>query len=127
MTPDAKKAEYQLVTPNEDPRLAVFRKIQEVDYTIADLEMFIEDIDKGIAEASSYATYQGAIIENIKGFHENIVEMYEVLPPESQSALIQFCDAVKKKEAYDFKIKADQAERQVYVDEIAELKTLLPE
>lgn len=119
------KPTYELIEANENNRMAVIRKVQEVDFKLDDLLNFITEAESDKAKSHAMVEYNDAIIENVKGFHPEIAEYYESLAPEKQTAFLVFAYAIKEREKHIFQVRAYKGEIEKYTEEIAEIEQTL--
>lgn len=117
--------QYELITPHENDRMAVVRKVMSQDFKIDDLLNFIVEAESDKEKSMAMVKYNDAIIENIKGFHPEILEIYDALAPEKQSALLIFSKAVTEREKHMFQTKIYFEEIKKLNEEVAEIETAL--
>lgn len=105
--------EYELVLNEENFKKATVRKIESVDFKLEDLDSFVEEIEKEKAKHEASATYNQSIIDNIKEFHPEVIEFYNSLVGEKQTAMILFCQATKdlEKNRYVAKNYGEEADK----------------
>lgn len=122
MSNEKPKPIYELVEANENPNLSVIRKTQAVDFKIDDLLNFISESMSESDKANAMVKYQDAVMENIKGFHPEIVEYFESLVDEKKTAFIVFAKAFADKEKKEAEVKFHTSEVEKYQKEIAEIE-----
>lgn len=115
------KPTYELLKAEENVNLSSIRKITAIDFKVDDILNFIADSKADKEKSESQAKYNDAVMENIKGFHPEIVEYFESLADEKKTAILLFCDAYKKAEKFKFEVKAYTEEIEKYEKEIAEI------
>ena len=116
---------YELLEANENNRLATLRKIMAVDFKLDDLLNFITEAESDKAKSHAMVQYNDSIIENIKGFHADVIEYYDALAPEKQSAFLLFAKAVTEREKHVFQVRQFTKEIEGIEEEIAEIETAL--
>jgi len=118
--------EYELITPNsENPRMTVVRKIQAVDFKIDDVLNFIQEAEGDKSKSHAMVEYNDAIIENIKGFHPEVIEYYDALVDEKKTAFLLFAKAVADREKHVFAVKKFHEEITQYNAELKEISEKL--
>lgn len=123
--PPKPEPQYELVLPNDNGRLATVRKIDAVDFKLDDLLNFIAESQADAEKSEAQVKYNESIIENIKGFHPEIVEYYEALEPSKQTAFLLLAKAVTEKEKHAFQVREYHKEEAKYREEIALIETTL--
>lgn len=113
---------YELVESNENVRFAVVRKIDSTDFKIDDLLNMITSAGEDIVKTGALAKYNASIMENIKGFHPEIVEYFNSLEGEKKTAFLLFAKAYSDKEKQDFQVKQFEKEMESYKKEIEEIE-----
>lgn len=119
------KPSYELIEANENNRLAVIRKVQSVDFKLDDVLNFITEAETDKAKSHAMVEYNDAIIANVKGFHPDIIEYYDSLAPEKQTAFLVFAKAVTEREKHVFQVRAYKEEIEKYQAEIKEIEDTL--
>ena len=114
--------QYEVIEPNENNRLAVVRKVMSTDFKLDDLLNFITEATSDKEKAEAMVKYNESIIENIKGFHPEVIEFYESLVNEKKTAFLLFAKAVADREKKAFEAKAYTQEIEKYNAEIAEIE-----
>lgn len=114
--------QYEIIEENENNNLAVIRKVMSAEFKLDDLLNFIVEANSDKGKATAMIGYQEAIIENIKGFHPEILEYYESLAPEKQTAILLLCKAIADKEKKVFEVKHYTEEIAKYEQEITEIE-----
>lgn len=120
--PAKPKATYETVQANENHNLALVRKSNFIDFTLDDLLNFIRGAKGDKELATAQVQYNKAIIENIKGFHPEVYEIYQTLPGEKQSAMLLMCKAITEHEKFEYMEKEHVKEIDKYTAEIAEIE-----
>lgn len=94
--------EYEIITLDENPRMVTIRKIEAVDFKLDDIHSYVAEVEKEKAKHDSLVKYNEAVVENIKGFHPEIIEFYEKLEGEKKTAMLLYCKALQDIEKNQF-------------------------
>ncbi len=123
--PPKPEPSYELVLPNSNGRMATVRKIDAIDFKIDDLLNFIAESQSDKAKSLAQIEYNDAIIENIKGFHPEVVEYYDALPENKKTAFLLFAKAVTEREKHAYQVVEYKKEEDRYTAEIKLIETTL--
>lgn len=114
--------QYEVIEPNENNRLAVIRKVMSTDFKLDDVLNFVTEANGDKEKAEAMVKYNDSIIENIKGFHPEVIAFYESLENEKKTAFLLFAKAVADREKKAYEVRAYTSEIEKYQTEIAEIE-----
>lgn len=116
---------YEMLEVNENPRLALIRKVTVVDFKLDDVLNFIKEAEADKEKAEAQVKYNESIIENIKGFHPEVAEFYDQLEGEKQSAFLLLAKAIIEREKYNHLATKYSTEIEEYKTEVGEIESAL--
>lgn len=115
--------EYELLkSGNYSPKECVIRKTEAVDFKLDDLYNYKIDIEKEFSKHDGMISYNKSVIENIKGFHPEVIEFYESLENEKKTAMLLFCQSLKDIEKNEFLAKGYKKESDDIQKEIDDIE-----
>ena len=116
---------YEMLEQNENPRLALIRKVTTVDFKLDDVLNFIKEAEADKEKTEAQVKYNDGIIENITGFHPEVAEFYNNLEGEKQSAFLLFAKAIIEREKHNHLANKYSTEIEEYKKEVGDIESAL--